>query len=503
MAAKASEIRDTPSPKMVKSAMAFYNDPLGFVWWAFPWGQPNTQLARPPFSLGPDLWQSTVLSQLGEELRKRAGTAEQLAAVSAAIRLAVASGHGIGKTALVSWIILWFITTRPNPQIVVTANTDTQLKTKTWRELSKWHELAINRGWFNWSATQFKLKSDPTKWYATAIPWSESNPTAFAGTHERHVLIIFDEASEISDVIWDTTQGALTTAGMGGDVIWIAFGNPTQSTGRFRDCWTKFRKRWITANVDSRTARMANTKLMEEWIEDYGLDNDFVKVRVLGQFPSQGPTQFIGSDDVDLAVVRDIDEKWIPNTTPRLMGIDVARQGDDESVIVRRWGPKLPLPIKRYRVPDLMQIAAYGAEEINKWKPDTVFVDADGMGVGVYDRLIQLGFEDVVVPVFSGKTTEVLEKDRFYNPRIEMWNRMREWLKTADIPEDRQLYDDLIGPQYQYDMRHRMRLEKKEDMKSRGIPSPDTADALAFTFAFPVPMKRQAYGEGETEPEVT
>jgi hypothetical protein len=471
---------------------SFYNDPLGFVWAVFPWGEKGSLLEREE---GPDAWQTAVLDTLGQQLRERADHPE--AAVSAAIRLAVASGHGIGKTALVAWIILWFVSTRPTPQIVVTANTDTQLRTKTWRELSKWHELAIHRSWFQWTATQFKFRADPTKWYATATPWSENNATAFAGTHERHVLLLFDEASEIADVIWETAEGAQTTAGAGNTIIWAAFGNPTQNTGRFRECWRKFRKRWITLNVDSRTARKANKQLIEEWRQDYGEDSDFFKVRVRGEFPAQGPTQFIGSDLVDAAIKRKFEDGWIAPTTPKLMGVDVARQGDDSSVIVRRWGPQMMPDIKRYRIPDLMQIASRVAEQINLWKPDTCFIDAVGMGAGVYDRLVQLGYADVVVPAHGGDMKEVLEPNIYYNPRIEWWARMREWLKTASIPDDRELFEDLIGPQYSYDLRMKMRLERKEDMKARGVPSPDcfVAGTLIETPHGPIPIERLKVGD--------
>lgn len=485
------------SPSLVKLIMAHYNDPLGYVWAVLPWGKKGTVLVDEP---GPDTWQTLVLDTLGKELRSRLVSEQD--AISAAIRVAVSSGHGIGKTTLVAWIILWFISTRPNPQIVVTANTDVQLRTKTWRELSKWQSMALNGHWFSWTATQLKFKADPSKWYATAIPWSENNSSAFAGTHERHVLIIFDEASEIADVIWEVTEGALTTAGKRNTIIWVAFGNPTQNTGRFRECWRRFRKRWITLNVDSRTARKANKQLIQEWLEDYGVDSDFFKVRVRGEFPSQGPTQFISSDLVEQAITRVIEDAWISPSTPKLMGVDVARQGDDESVIVRRWGPKMMPEVKRYRIPDLMQIAARAAEQINLWKPDTCFIDAVGMGAGVYDRLVQLGFGDIVVPAHGGDMKEVLEPALYYNPRMEWWARMREWLKTADIPNDRQLFEDLIGPQYTYDLRMKMRLERKEDMKARGVPSPDTGDALSMTFAFPVPVKREGQREEDTEPEV-
>lgn len=482
--------------KLIKAVLGYANDPYGFVLFAFPWGQKGTILAK---ETGPDKWQALVLKTIGRALTDR-GIGGKLA--RAVLRLAVASGHGIGKTALVSWIILWFISTRPNPQIVVTANTKNQLQTKTWRELAKWHKLMVHAYWFDWSATQFKLRSAPSTWFATAVPWSEHNSSAFAGTHEAHVLMIFDEASEIADTIWEVAEGALTTGAIEGNTtIWIAFGNPTSNTGRFRQCWTKFRKRWITMQVDSREAKKADKQVIEEWIEDYGDDSDFVRVRVKGMFPRTGPKQFISNELVENAQARTLDPATVPVSIPKLMGVDVARQGSGQTVIVRRRGRLMDKEITRYRIPDLMEVASRVAAQINDWDPDVVFIDATGMGSGVYDRLVQLGYGDRVVAVWVGEQKAVAEPLKHYNVRMEIWDRMKEWLKTAVIPEDRDLYEDLIGPELHYDLKMRMRLESKEDMEKRGLPSPDTGDALALTFAHPVPLKKGDNPES-LEPEM-
>ena len=197
------------SPASLEEAIAeFMTDPLGFVNAVFPWGEGELVGES-----GPDTWQAGVLSDIGQ----------QCLTLDHALQYAVASGHGVGKTALIAWIILWFMSTRPHPQIVVTANTKSQLQTKTWRELSRWHKRAINAHWFDWQATSFKYKAHPETWTANAIPWSANNSEAFAGTHEAHVLVIYDEASAIDDVIWEVTEGAMTTPG----AMWIAFGNPT------------------------------------------------------------------------------------------------------------------------------------------------------------------------------------------------------------------------------------------------------------------------------------
>lgn len=387
------------------------------------------------------------------------------------------------NTALLAWIIEWFLATRSYPQVVVTAGTEPQLSAKTWRELAKWKRLCRLGRYYSWTKTRYYLTGYDDTWFAAAIPWSEHNPDAFAGTHERHVLLIYDEASAIADVIWETSEGAMTTPG----AIWLAFGNPTKNTGRFADCFRRFRHRWLTRQVDSRMAKMANQDQIQQWIEDYGEDHDFVRVRVRGVFPRAATNQLISLEDVSAARRRTA-EGYEP--LARIMGMDVAREGDDESCIVRRQGPKVH-ELQRFRIPDLMQVAARFAAEIDAWEPDAVFLDAEGMGAGVYDRLIQLGY-DMVHPVRVGDPSSKIHsimKHQYHDLRSELWGEMQTWLQRAgaDLPaDDQRLEDDLIGPEYGFDEKNRIWLERKKDMKKRGLPSPDSGDALALTFTFPV-----------------
>jgi len=439
----------------------FYADPLGFVMYVFPWQQEGGPLEH---QTGPDDWQVDILTEIGRGVES--GDLES------ALRVAVSSGHGIGKSALVAWIILWFISTRPHPQIVVTANTQGQLSTKTWRELAKWHRLAINRSWFQWTATKFYLKEEPETWYASAIPWSEKNSEAFAGTHEEHVMVIFDEASAIADCIWEVCEGAMTTPG----AMWLCFGNPTRNTGRFHDCFTEQAHRWITRHIDSRTAKMANKKQLQEWVEDYGEDSDFVRVRVRGVFPRAGSNQFVPSDVVENCA-RYKAEGF--ENEPLVFGCDVARYGDNKCVIAKRRGRKL-IEMKKWLGISTMEFATHISREILSDAPDAVFIDGAGVGGGVIDRLDQLGFN--VIEVQAGGSPE--DDDRYTNKRTECWSRMKEWLsKGAEIGDDKDLQRGLVGPEYYFNAQNKIQLERKEDMKARGLESPDEADALALTFA--------------------
>lgn len=451
---------------LVEDIVRFHNDPLGFILYTFPWGKPGTRLAN---ETGPDIWQRELLAKLKEQLDNPGR--------DTALQFATTSGHGVGKTALTAWILLWFMSTRYHPQVVVTANTKAQLMDKTWRELSKWHQLAINKPWFEYTATRFSFISSPKTWFASAVPWSEHNSEAFAGTHEQDVLVIFDEASAISDVIWDVVSGAMTTPG----AMHFAFGNPTRNTGRFFECFHRFRARWVTYQVDARKAKMVNQSQIEQWVADYGEDSDFVRVRVKGEFPRAAATQLIPLDLVEQAMQRAREE---PDPSqpfdPVLLGVDVARYGDDQSVIVRRQG-RLLHPLTRFRNLSTMDLASHVANHINQHQPDAVFVDAVGLGAGVVDRLRQLGFR--VTEVLAGAKPQ--DETQYHNLRAEMWCRMKDWLATAHLPDDHELRDDLTGVEYGFQREMRLQLEKKEDMKARGLASPDAADALALTFAYP------------------
>jgi hypothetical protein len=450
----------------------FSKDPLGFVRFAFPWGEPGPLADK----TGPDAWQKAVLEGVAKGQ-----------SLDTAFQDATASGHGVGKSALVAWLLLWAMSTFEDTRGVVTANTENQLRTKTWAELSKWHRLLINRHWFRLTATAlFSVQPAHEKtWRIDAVPWSENNTEAFAGLHNegRRIIVVFDEASAIPDIIWETTEGALTDANT--EIFWFAFGNPTRNTGRFKECFGRFRHRWQTRQVDSRTVAITNKAQIAEWIEDFGEDSDFVRVRVRGVFPRAGSTQFISGEVVEEARKREVETV---HQEPLVLGVDVARFGDDRTVLCYRKGRNgACIPWQTYRNLDTMQVAAKVAEAWTLRKPAAIFVDEGGLGAGVVDRLRQLS-----VPVtgvnFGGKPDRIQMDDgiKVRNKRAEMWAQMRAWLKGGAIPDDYELAADLTGVEYGFDDNQAIQLERKESMKKRGLASPDLADALALTFAYPV-----------------
>ena len=446
-------------------------DPLAFCVQCFRWGEGELTGCD-----GPREWQRRVLADIGERIRSGATTDE-------AIRLATASGHGIGKSALVAMVILWALVTRIDTRGVVTATTEKQLTTRTWPDLAKWPRLCFLGGASPYTATGLHSSdaSHEKTWRVDAIPWSLTNTEAFAGLHNkgRRVLVVFDEASAIADEIWEVTEGALTDADT--EILWLAFGNPTRNTGRFRECFGRFRHRWAVQQIDSREVEGTNLKQLQAWVDDYGEDSDFVRVRVRGVFPRAGVSQFISGESIEQAQTRQL--QFVDPGSPCILGVDIARFGDDQSVIRGRKGRdgRVISPIK-WRGMDTVFSAGKIAEAITLYQPDAVFIDGGGVGGGVVDILKSRGFRVSEVN-FGAAAKQVL---KYANKRAEMWGDMRDWLATGVIDDDPQLADDMQAPEYGFDKDGRVLLERKADMKKRGLASPDDGDALALTFAEPV-----------------
>lgn len=469
------------------------NDPLAYVLGAFEWGQ--GELAR--YS-GPDIWQADVLESIGKGVRS-VDEAIALAreageeADTSPIREATTSGHGIGKSALVAWIMLWAIDTEVDAKGRVTANTENQLKTTTWAELAKWHRLSITSELFRMTATA-RFSIDPNHertWRMDMVPWSEKNSAAFAGLHNhgKRILLVFDEASEIPDKIWEVSEGAMTDRNT--QIIWAVFGNPTRNTGRFRECFAggRFAHRWNSRAIDARTVKISNKKELEGWVEDYGLDHDFTRVRVLGQFPRTDATSFIDLSDVIEAQSRPVPEGQ--GVLPIIGGLDVARLGPDASVLAIRQGKdarsrKWP---RAYKL-NTVQLARWAFEQFMRHNLSALVVDVGGVGGGVFDQLELMGIE--VYPCDFGSRATNSDGEKFLNKRAEIHASMRRWVKEGGaLPPDEgaegraSLRDQLCAATYTYSRDVALQLESKKDIRRRLGISPDDSDALAITFGEP------------------
>ena len=390
-------------------------------------------------------------------------------------RLAVASGHGIGKTAWMAWVVHWHLACTTDSATVVTANTGIQLETKTWNEVRLWHDRALDKDRFVWSPTKLYRVDKPTS-FAAPVTWSERTSEGFAGTHAAYVLYLFDEASAIPDEIWETSEGAMTGSNRGQPGRWAAFGNPTRPMGRFRDCWGRFRDRWKTMNVDSRDVSFSDKMQIAEWIEDYGEDSDFVRVRVKGLFPRTSSLQLFGSD-----VIENCTRYSCGSFSPIVWGVDVARSGNDDSCLVIRTGRAVATP-DRWHALDAVQLSGRiaGLYQSVPTPPRAVFVDGGGVGAGVVDilkRTLPLGIVREVQ--FGGKA----DNERMYaNKRAEMYFRLQAAMTSGLLlPQDKKLLEELswITQEPDPDRQGRALLTPKKLMPC----SPDAADALALTYA--------------------
>jgi hypothetical protein len=465
------------------------DDPLAFVLLTYPWGEPGTPLEH---FKGPRKWQRDVLGTLRDHIKDNQGKVDY-----DTFRKAVASGRGIGKSALVSWLVHWMLSTRIGSTTIVSANSEAQLRSVTWAEITKWLAMALNSHWFEIAATRIMpakwitelverdLKKGTRYWAVEGRLWSEENPDAYAGVHNWDgVMLIFDEASGIPDSIWSVSDGFFTENTP--HRFHVAFSNPRRNTGYFYETFNSKRSFWRTSNIDAREVEGTDKNLYQRIIDEYGADSYQANVEVYGQFPSEGDDQFIPVNLVDDAMKR---PKHKDETAPITIGVDPARFGSDATVIAVRQGRDL-IDIKRLRGADTMEVVGHVIEAIEEYKPALTVVDEGGLGAGVVDRLKEQRYKVRGVN-FGNKAQKQL---MYGNKRAEMWGAMREWLKTASVPQDRFLKSDLIGPKTKPDSKGTLFLESKKDMKARGLASPDAADAIAVTFAFPV-----AHREGRVD----
>ena len=460
---------------------ALANDPEAFVLFAYPWGQPNTPLAK---FKGPRKWQREVLRDIGAHIKANQGKMNM-----DTLREAVSSGRGIGKSALVSWLINWMLSTRIGSSVIVSANSEAQLKSVTWGELSKWSAMLINSHWWEISATKLlpaawltdlverDLKKGTRYWAAEGKLWSEENPDSYAGVHNHDgMMVIFDEASGIPYAIWSVAAGFFTENIL--DRYWFAFSNPRRNTGYFFECFNAKRAFWNARTVDARTVEDTDKQVYNQIIAEYGEDSREARVEVYGEFPLAGEDQFISPVTVEDAFKR---PKYKDETAPIVMGIDPARGGADSTVIVVRQGRDL-IAIKRYQGEDTMSIVGRVIDAIEEYKPTLTVIDEGGLGYGILDRLTEQRYKVRGVN-FGWKAKNPI---MWGNKRAEMWGAMKDWVKTASIPEDRKLKSDLTSPTRKPNSAGTIFLEGKKEMKARGMASPDAADALCVTFAFPV-----------------
>jgi len=512
--------------ELLADVISFANDPLAFVLYAYPWGVEGTPLAK---IKGPRTWQREVLEEIRDHTQKQEFNFENdWEDLLEVFQEAIASGRGIGKSALFGWIAHWHVSCHIGASVVVTANTESQLRNKTFPEFGRWVGMAINSHWFEIDSMKIyprdwiskivndQLKINPMYWTISGINWSEENPDAFAGTHNAYgLMVLYDESSGIPAAIWDVTEGFFTE--LNAYRYWLAFSNPRRNAGAYYDRFHKaaYKKYWLTKQIDARTVGGTDQRIYQKIIDTKGADSDEARVEVYGQFPESSEDQFISNLVVRAAQNRVIDV--FDDTEPLIMGVDPAPRGRT-AIRFRQGRDARSIPPTILNGKDNNEIADTIVRLINKYDPDGIAVDA-GMGTGVIDNLKKRKVK--VFEVWMGTAAENKEGE-FATLGTELWGALRDWLPGGCIDaEDKsqyklnsgkdddpalRLFNDLTARTWKYFGREdgKKILTSKKDMAKDGIPSPDDGDALALTFYPKVPrrMKRVAGRSVASQPKI-
>jgi len=392
----------------------------------------------------------------------------------------VRSGHGIGKSALQSWLIIWFMCTRPFPKIPCTAPTKHQLHDILWAEVAKWLNPTLKTE-IEWTKEKLYMKSNPENWFA--VPRTATQPDALQGFHAEHILYIIDEASGVKDTTFEPVLGSLTTP----DAKLIMCGNPTGLSGFFFDSHNKNRRMYSTFKVSGENSKRVSKDYIQMIIDMYGLESDVYRVRVAGEFPKAMPDSFIQLDWVENCSKK-IHTKSYPKNRIDI-GVDVARYGDDETVINTIFDKTYQQPLNILHHNDTMQVTGRIVQIIEELRQKYlgisihIKIDCDGLGVGVYDRLKEIKQQKdwITVKLYechfggAGGKNKQEEPVEFSNSTGLMWGLLREKLKRQEIEL---IYDDkqitqLSNRKYRINSDGKIELERKEEMKKRGLTSPD------------------------------
>lgn len=474
--------------RLAEAAADFYDDPYGFVMFAYPWGEPTlpdggfNPLAK---KKGPEPWQKKLLQAIGVHIRENV-QGKAMGFDYNVWRSAIASGHGIGKSAMVAWLIQFFMATRRDCRGAVTANTATQLETRTWPELARWHKLFMFRHWFEWTATSYYFKQYPEEqrknYMFTASTVSEHNTEAFQGLHNETsaVVVLFDEAGGLFPKLWEVAQGALTD----GEPFFLAFGNPTQPDSEFANCFDKYKHMYWLMTVDSREVSFTNKTAIADTIRMYGEDSDEVRVRVKGEFPRTAHDGFFGFEAIKQALEREVAHDVM---APLIMAVDVARFGRDKTVIrFRRGRDGRSISPVVLQGKDNVYVANIVQREYDRWKPDALVIESTGPGSGVIDVLRDRNYK--VTEVHPGSNSA--NQQHYYRKRDEMYGLFRDWvIEEGCLPTNEpDLIEQMSKVRYGLDrFESSIIIESKEDYKKRtNLTSPDEMDSFALTFGVKV-----------------
>lgn len=417
-------------------------------------------------------------------------------------KISIRSGHGVGKTCLVAWLADHFLAFRDDVKVIVTSPSQKQLADGLLPEMVKW----LNRmpSWMtrNIEVTSERITRGPNRQnnFISLRTARKENPEALAGVHATHVMILVDEASGVEEVIYETGQGALSTAG----AIAILIGNPTRPYGFFYKTQTSLSDLWWTKKVSCMDSSRVDDKYIMSQARTYGVDSREYRVRVLGEFPEGGASTVIPRAFVEGAIRRydDLDTGVVVGDI--VWGVDVGRGGDPSAFVER--DANLVREYRELRYDNVMNVVGWIHQRWNqipeRMRPVSIYVDSISLGAGVADRLLELDLPVVHVNVAEGAALS----DRYKNLRAEIWYELREWLESNEVginPRGEALdkfIEELVSVEQKPPQSHgKVVLESKEDMKRRGSASPNMADALAMTFSEGGAKRLGTYSEREFE----
>jgi hypothetical protein len=417
---------------------------------------------REVLGVDPDPWQIEFLEAISRGERK----------------ISVRSGHGVGKSTVASWAMIWYMLTRGPAKIVVTAPTSSQLYDALFAELKRWVKELPN-AWgdrLEVKTDRIEMRAAPQESFISARTSRAEQPEALQGVHSDHVMLVADEASGIPESVFEAAAGSMS----GHNAVTILLGNPTKSSGFFFDTHNRLKDEWWTRRVSCYDSKRVSDAYIKDMASRYGEESNAFRVRVLGEFPRTDDDTLIGVELVDSAFHRDVET----TDTPTVWGLDVARFGTDATALAKRKGNAVT-EIRKWRGLDLMQTTGAVVAEYEAMKPEDrpveILVDSIGLGAGVVDRLRELNMPARGINVAESPAMGTI----YVNLRAELWGKMKAWLEKRDckIPKDESLLAELVSPRYSFNSNGKMKLESKDEMRKRGIGSPDMADALALTFA--------------------
>lgn len=411
----------------------------------------------------PDMWQKELLEAVNNGERK----------------LSVRSGHGVGKSTAASWLMLWFLLTRYPVKIVVTAPTSAQLFDALFAELKRWiNQLPPPlKDILDVKSDRVSHKAAPSEAFISCRTSRAETPEALQGVHSENVLLICDEASAIPEAVFEAAAGSMS----GANASTVLLGNPTRSSGFFFETHHRQAAEWWTRKVSCADSPRVSENYLSEMATRYGEESNAFRVRCLGEFPLTDDDCAIPLHLVESAQTREVE---VLEDEPIIWGLDVARFGSAKSVLCKRQGRKI-LALTSWQNLDLMQLAGAIVAEFEslhpRHQPQRICIDSIGVGGGVTDRLRELG-----LPAIGVNTSEAPGlRQTYLNLRAELWFKLKAFLEARDcsIPKDDNLLAELVAVKYKFTSSGKLQIESKDEMKRRGLASPDHGDAVCLTFA--------------------